>query len=119
MLLKLWVNFLGNMQANNYEENVEDKLLPVSISLSDCPPKCMLAFSLDLTPTNLDAVSDEHGEIVHQDISQMEKQYSGKWNEMLVHYCWILQQENSADKYKHKKIMSFSNEITNGTIIFF
>jgi len=29
---------------------------------------------------NMGAVSDENGERFHQDISQMEKRYSSKWN---------------------------------------
>ncbi|KDR17432.1 hypothetical protein L798_08559 [Zootermopsis nevadensis] len=43
---------------------------------------------LDFFPQNLGAVSDEHGECFHQDISVMEKQYQGKWNvNILPDYC--------------------------------
>ena len=35
------------------------------------------------------AVSDEHGEHLHQDISAMEKRYQGKWKcAVLANYCW-------------------------------
>jgi hypothetical protein len=38
-------------------------------------------------PENLGAVSDENGERFHQDISNMEKQYQGKWSpSMLADY---------------------------------
>jgi hypothetical protein len=35
---------------------------------------------LDFFPENLGAVSDEHGERFHQDISNMENRYQGKWS---------------------------------------
>jgi len=36
-------------------------------------------------------LSDERGEKFHQDISQIEKKYSGKWSpRMLAEYCWSL-----------------------------
>jgi hypothetical protein len=35
---------------------------------------------LDFFPENLGAVSDEHRERFHQDISNMEKRYQGKWS---------------------------------------
>jgi hypothetical protein len=44
---------------------------------------------LDFFRENLGAVSDQHGERFHQDISNMEKQYQGKWSlSMLADYCW-------------------------------
>ncbi|UYV74503.1 hypothetical protein LAZ67_11003711 [Cordylochernes scorpioides] len=46
---------------------------------------------LESTRYNLGAVSDEHGERFHQDISSMEKRYQGKWSPgMLADYCWTL-----------------------------
>jgi hypothetical protein len=38
---------------------------------------------LDFFPENLGAVSDEHEERFHQDISNMEKRYQGKWSLIL------------------------------------
>jgi hypothetical protein len=35
---------------------------------------------LEFFPANLGTVSDEHGERFHQDISNMEKRYQGKWS---------------------------------------
>ncbi|UYV81699.1 hypothetical protein LAZ67_20002036 [Cordylochernes scorpioides] len=49
---------------------------------------------LDFFPDNLGAVSDEHGEKFHQDISSMEKRYQGKWSPaMLADYCWTLKRD--------------------------
>jgi len=43
---------------------------------------------LDFFPVNNGAVSNEHGELSHQDMSNMEKQYQGKWGpSMLADYC--------------------------------
>ena len=46
---------------------------------------------LDFFLLNLGAMSDKHGEGFHQDISAMEKRYTGKlsWN-VLADYCWDL-----------------------------
>jgi len=39
----------------------------------------------------MEAVSDGHGERLHQDISQIEKKYIGKWSpNMFADYCWTL-----------------------------
>ncbi|UYV83539.1 hypothetical protein LAZ67_23001414 [Cordylochernes scorpioides] len=49
---------------------------------------------LDFLPDNLGAVSDEHCERFHQDISSMEKRYQGKWSPgMLADYCWTLKKD--------------------------
>jgi hypothetical protein len=46
---------------------------------------------LDFFPEYLGAVSDEHRERFHQDISTMEKWYQGKWSSsMLAESCWTL-----------------------------
>jgi len=48
-----------------------------------------LDFHLNFSPEDLVAVSNEHGERFHQDISTMEKQYQGQWSiSMLAGYCW-------------------------------
>jgi len=35
---------------------------------------------MDFVPEKVRAISNEHGEMFHHDISQIEKRYSGKWN---------------------------------------
>jgi len=50
------------------------------------------------------AVSDEHGERFHQDTSQVENPYSGKWSpNMLADYCWSLIRETPPGECKRQK----------------
>jgi len=58
---------------------------------------------LDFFPENCGAVSDEHGERFHQDISSMEKRYQGKWNcAMLADYCRTLARDVPTVEYKRQ-----------------
>jgi hypothetical protein len=58
---------------------------------------------LDFFPENLGAVSDEHGERFHQDISNMEKRHQGKWSlSMLADYCWTLKRDVPQVSYSRK-----------------
>jgi hypothetical protein len=50
---------------------------------------------LDFFRENLGAVSEEQGEMFHQDIQMMEKCYEGKWNAaMRGDYIWVLLRES-------------------------
>ncbi|GBN08477.1 hypothetical protein AVEN_223985-1 [Araneus ventricosus] len=54
---------------------------------------------LDYFPENLGAVSEEQGEVFHQDIKEMERRYLRKWNvSMIADYCWMLQRGNHKSK---------------------
>ena len=58
---------------------------------------------MDFFPENLGEVSDEHGEIFHQDILAMEKRYQGKWtSSMLTDYCWTLKRDVPEANYLRK-----------------
>jgi len=60
-----------------------------------------LSSHLDVFPGNRGAVSDEHGERFHQDISSTEKRYQGKWNcAMLTDCCWTLTRDAATMEYK-------------------
>ena len=49
-----------------------------------------LSSHLEFFPDNCCSVSDEHGELLHQDIAAMEGRYKGKWRpSVLADYCWI------------------------------
>jgi hypothetical protein len=51
-------------------------------------------FALGFSPENLGAVSEEQGEPFHQDITQMERRYQGRWNvNVMGDYCWTLHRE--------------------------
>ena len=55
---------------------------------------------LNFFPPNLGAVSDEHGERFHQDITKMESHYQGKWNPgMMGDFCWMLLRDIPEEKY--------------------
>jgi hypothetical protein len=59
---------------------------------------------LHLFLENIGAVSDEHGESFHQDISQIEEKYSGKVNRNTsADYCWSLIRDTSTGENKRQK----------------
>ncbi|UYV80607.1 hypothetical protein LAZ67_19000941 [Cordylochernes scorpioides] len=69
-------NFVGSVKVENYRDIVNDLLL--SYKALGCNMSLKIHFlhsHLDFFPDNLGAVSDEHGERFHQDISSMEKRY--------------------------------------------
>ena len=40
-------------------------------------------------------IRDEHGELFHQEIEEMENRYQGRITKnMLADYCWFLQRES-------------------------
>ena len=83
---------LGNRRAQNYEELVNNLLQRYQKLRCNMSLKIHFLHShLDFSPENCGAVSDEHGERIHQDISSFEKIYQGKRNcAMLADYCWTL-----------------------------
>lgn len=97
-------DFLGNKKADNYTELV-DTLLKCYQKLG-CNMSLKMHFlhsHLDFFPANLGAVSDEHGERFHQDISVMENRYQGKWSfSMLADYCWTLKRDVPEAQYSRK-----------------
>jgi len=86
---------LRNFKAANLRELVQDLMdlyeqLGCNMSL-----KMHFLFShLDFFPLNCGAVSDEHGERIHQD------RYKGKWStSMLGDYCWMMKRNAPETKY--------------------
>jgi len=95
---------LGNRRAQNYEELVNNLLQ--SYQKLSCNMSLKIPFlhsHLDFFPEDCGAVSDEHGEHFHQDVSSMEKRYQGKWN-CVVHadYCWALTRDAATMEYKER-----------------
>jgi len=97
-------NFLGNKKADNYKELVT-RLLSAYQKLG-CNMSLKIHFlhsHLDFFPDNCGAVSDEHGERFHQDISTMENRYQRKWSPaMLADYCWTVVRDASDVQYKRQ-----------------
>jgi hypothetical protein len=57
---------------------------------------------LESFPENLGAVSDEHKEWLHQDISTMEKQHQGKWSPCMLadkHLEEMFHRQNIAESH--------------------
>ena len=73
------LNFFGNVKAENYQQLVEDLLNTYQTMGCNMSLKIQFLHShLDAFPPNQGAVSEEHGEKFHQDISTMEKRNAGK-----------------------------------------
>jgi hypothetical protein len=96
----LMTSFLGNHKAENYHEIVCDllrayKAIGCNMSLK--------VHNSDFFPEYLGTVSDQHGERFHQDTSNMEKRYQGKWSlSMLADYCRALKRDVPQATYSRK-----------------
>jgi hypothetical protein len=81
--------FLGNVKAFKFRKLVED--LITSYEKLGCNMSFKMNFfhsHFNSFTVNYGAVSDEHGESFHQDISAMENRYKGKWSAaILADYC--------------------------------
>jgi hypothetical protein len=86
---------LGNHKAENYYDIVSDLFTAYNAMGSNMSLKVhFLDSHLNYFTENLGAVSDQYGERFHQDISNMEKQYRGKWSlSVLADYCWTLKRD--------------------------
>jgi hypothetical protein len=95
-------DFLGNVKAVNYRKLVED--LITSYEKLGCNMSLKmhsLHSHFNSLPVNCSAVSDEHGERCHQDISAMENRYKGKWSAaMLANYCWMVKRDAPDFQYE-------------------
>lgn len=102
--MRLTFIFLGNHRSSEYKSIVGDllsayKALGCYMSLKIN----FFTFIFTFIPNNLGAVSDEHGERFHQDISTIEKRNQGKWSShLLADYCWTLQRDVREAKYRTK-----------------
>ena len=73
-------NFLGNTKSRNHKHLIDNMLqnfqeIKVNMSVENH----IMHSHLDFFPENMGAVSDEHGEIFHQDIATIEKRFKGNW----------------------------------------
>ena len=103
-LVEVVKNFLGNQKADNYEELVRNmlenfRILGINMSIK----VHFLHNHLDRFPENLGDVSDEQGEIFHQDIKLMEERYQGRWDiKMMSDYCWNLNRDAPDSQHSRK-----------------
>ena len=93
--------FLGNTRVPDYQACIE-KLLK-SYEDMECRMSLKIHFvhsHLNFFPPNLGAMSDEHGERFHLDITKMESSYQGKWNPgMMGDFYWMLLRASGEAKY--------------------
>lgn len=91
-------NFLGNYRSPNYLQTIMDLLKNYEKIGAHLTLKLhFLKSHADFFPDNMGAFSDEHGERFHQDISDIEDRYNGRYNpEMLGEYCWTLLRDTKA-----------------------
>lgn len=96
------VGFLGNYKDRNYEKTIDDMLKNYDKIGARMSLKMHFLHShKDFFPYNLGAFSDEHGERFHQDISEIEQRFNGRYSSnMLGEYCWSLLRDT---KVIHKR----------------
>ena len=93
--------FLGNTRVPDYQACIEKLLKPYDDMGCRMSLKIHFLHShLNFFPSNFRAVSDEHGERFHQDITNMESNYQGKWNPGIMgDFCWMLLRDIPEAKY--------------------
>ena len=102
MIKAVCLNFLRNVKAKHYMELAKGLLNTYQTMGCNMSLKIHLLHShLDFVPPNLSTVSDEHGEGLHQDISTMEKRFTGSSSQnMLADCCLNLTEEVPIASYK-------------------
>jgi hypothetical protein len=81
-------NVLVYHKAENYRNVVAEVVQSDKATGCNTSLKVHYLDSHIVFPENLGAVSDNHGQQFHQEISTMEKRYQGKWSPgMLAGYC--------------------------------
>ncbi|KAI6648986.1 hypothetical protein LOD99_6869 [Oopsacas minuta] len=96
--------FLGNHKVDNYADIVERLIENYKMLVARMSIKIHFHHShLDYFPKSLWALSEEQGERFHQDISDIEHRYQGKWNSsMIADYCWCLKRNRPDVLHKRK-----------------
>ena len=96
-------NFLGNRQANNYRQQVDELIQNyrepgtiISIKMH------FLHSHLDNCSKNCGEISDEQGEKFHQDIKLMEERYQRCWDNRMNADCWSLKKQKSYQHHSRK-----------------
>lgn len=89
--------FLGNNKDPCYKRIIDDMLRKYEIIGARLSLKMhFLKSHKDFFPDNLGAESDEQGERFHQDISDMEDRFNGRYlPRMLGEFCWSLIRETT------------------------
>ena len=97
---------MGKTKALNYKELVETLLTSLHQLGANMSIKLHFLHSHLLRfPENLGNVSDEQEERFHQDISDMEVRYQGRWDAtMLADYCWSIKGDDAGASHSRKSL---------------
>jgi len=96
--------FLGNFKVADLKELVQD--LMNSYEQLGCNMSLKIYFLFlrpDFFPLNHGAVSDEHGECFHQDISVMEHRYKGKWSAAILGDYYSMMKRDAPETKYHRQ----------------
>jgi hypothetical protein len=93
---------LRNVKAANFRRLVEDLLNSCKKLGSNMSLKMhFLRSHLDFFSLNCGAISNEHGEHFHRNISAMEHRYKSTWSAaLLADYCWMVKRDAPDAEYK-------------------
>ena len=99
-------NFLGNHRNAEYEEVIEELLKSFCQLEARMSVKMhCLQSHLDYFPENCGDLSEEQGELFHQDIRVMEELYQGRWDmNSLADYCWCLKRNVVAAQHRRESV---------------
>jgi hypothetical protein len=93
--------FLGNIKDPLSKETVRNML--DNFKLLGCKMSLKLNFlapHLDYFPPNLGAVSEEQGEMFHQELKDVERRYQGRWDvNMMADYCWSIARDDASREH--------------------
>ena len=97
-------NFLGKHKSSDYAEHVQGMISNFrELGRRKNVNMHFLDSHLDYFPANLGSYSEEQGERFHQDISEMECRYQGRWNiNMMADYCWSIYRHNPEAEHSRK-----------------
>ncbi len=97
-------NFLGRHRADDYCHKV-NRLLEAyrAMGIKMSTKVHLLHSHLDKFPSDMGAISDEHGERIHQVLAKFEERYQGKTgSSFLADYYWSIQPPKHVYHYKRK-----------------
>ena len=96
--------FLANTKASNYQNHVDVMLQNFQALGAGMSIKFHYLFSyLDYFSKTRGDVSEEQGEMFHQDIRTMEERYQGCWDyHMMADYCWTLICDSTEQSHRRK-----------------
>jgi hypothetical protein len=84
--------FSGKHRSPDYRDIVSEMLDAFELIKVNMSPKIhFLKSHIDFFPSEMEQVTDEHGERFQQDLSTLEQRYQGRADpRMMADYCWMI-----------------------------